>query len=357
MKEFRGVALPTPTDVPQPLSERQLLVLRAMVTAYVAGAAPVGSATISHLLPVALSSASIRNTMTELAELGMVEKPHRSAGRVPTEPGLRAFLDGVSPRQPGRFERRELAGSVREESPEALIRSAAHLLSQRTRQLGFVMPPRIDQLVLRHVSLVRLSSTRVLAVLVSETGRAWQRVIEDDASGGQAELDRIAIALNERVAGSTLSQVRIQLEQDVRELRSHARSVLEQAIWLGWRALSDDAEADAADPVIATWLALLDQPEFHDPERVRQLFGALETQETLLRILDEVVQQGGLRVSLGGELGEPELRELALVAAPYGPRGAPRGVLGVIGPSRMDYPRVMGLVDYFSHLVTERLGT
>lgn len=346
-----------PGDPTPELSERQGLVLRAIVAAYVGEAAPVGSRSLSHVLPIALSAASIRNTMAELAELGLIEKPHRSAGRVPTAAGLRVFVDRLVPRGLDDFERRDLAGSVAESDPEALLRSASNVLSQRTRQLGFVTAPRGDTLVLRHVSLVRLSTSKVLAVLVAETGAALRRILDDEESGDQPELDRLAAALNERVAGRTLAQVRDALAREIVALRSHARGVLERALLLGWRALeAEGGDDDAGDLVIATRLALLDQPEFQDPEQVKQLFGAIEAKASLLAILRKMIAAPNVTIAFGEELGEPELRRLALVAAPYGAGGgAPLGVLGVIGPRRMDYPRVVALVQYLSTIVSERL--
>ena len=340
-----------------PLSERQELVLRAIVASYVAEAAPVGSQSVSHLVPVHLSAASIRNTMAELGELGLLEKPHRSAGRVPTARGLRVFVDRLEPQRLGEFERRNLAGSVEEAEPDALMRTASRLLSEGTRQLGFVVAPRLEQVALRHVTLVRLSRSRVLVVLVSETGEALRRIIDDEESGGQAELDRIAGALAERIAGRTLEEVRDALAREVRALRSRARSALERAVWLGWRALSAQGDDGGADLVIATRLALLDQPEFRDPDRVRQLFGALEDGESLLRVLEKVIGTGGLTVALGDELEEPELRQLAFVAAPYGSGDGRHGVLGVVGSWRMDYARAIALVDYLSRLVSAKLST
>jgi heat-inducible transcriptional repressor len=360
VSDDRGVRAEPTLD----LSERQALVLRAIVASYVGEAAPIGSLTLSHLLPVSLSAASIRNTMVELAELGLIEKPHRSAGRVPTDAGLRSFVDHLVPRELDDFERRELAGHVDETGPDALIRSASKLLSERTRQLGFATPPRGDTLVLRHVALVRLSTTKVLAVLVSETGTALRSIVEDDESGAQPELDRLAVALNERLVGKTLSQVRDALAGEVRALRSSAHGVLERAVRLGWRALAAQDAEDPGDLVIATRLALLDQPEFQDPSCVKQLFGALEARESLLRILHKVIEaraaagvvtRDHVTIAFGDELGEPELRRLALVAAPYGDELAPLGVLGVIGPRRMDYPRAVALVRFVSTLVSERL--
>jgi heat-inducible transcriptional repressor len=337
------------------LSERQILVLRAIVASYVGEAAPVGSRSVSHILPVALSAASIRNTMSELAELGLVEKPHPSAGRVPTATGLRCFLEHLVPRDLDEFERRDLAGSVGTLGPDTVIQNASMLLSKRTRQLGFVVAPREAGLVLRHVALVRLSTSRVLAVLVSQTGSALRSVLEDEESGDQAELDRLAVALNEHLAGKTLAQVRDALAREVGALRTRARTVLERALWLGWRALEAQDESEPGDLVIATRLALLDQPEFQDPSRVKQLFGAIEAKESLLRILHKMIDAQHVTVAFGEELDEPEFCRLALVAAPYGSQGAPLGVLGVIGPRRMDYPRVVALVRYLGTLVTERL--
>jgi heat-inducible transcriptional repressor len=345
----------TPERLPE-LGERQEIVLRALVAGYVGEAAPVGSRSLSHVLPMALSAASIRNTLAELAELGLVDKPHRSAGRVPTELGLRVFVDRLVPRGVDEFERRELAGNLEDAGPGTLMHVASRLLSERTRQLGFVVAPRIEDLVLRHVTLVRLSRSRVLAVLVAETGEALRRVVEDEDSGDQPELERLAAALNERVDGRTLPQLRDALAREVAALRTRAQGVLERALRLGRRALEAQGEREPGDLVIATRLALLDQPEFREPGRIKQLFAALEDREALLEVLQRVLGSGELTIALGEQLGEPELRRLALVAAPYGGGPTPLGVLGVIGPCRMDYPRVVALVGTLSELVSERLA-
>jgi heat-inducible transcriptional repressor len=353
----RAAADPSARDLPV-LGERQQQVLRAIVARYVGDAAPVGSRSVSHVLPVPLSAASIRNTMAELAELGLVEKPHASAGRVPTALGLRVFVDGLAPRGLDEYERRDLAAGMGEPDPASLVRVASRLLSERTRQLGFVVVPRVEELRLRHITLVRLSTHRVLAVLVSETGETLRRVVEDDEAGGQPELDRLAVALNERIAGRTLAELRESLARELGALRSRAESLVARAARLAWRALQADegAAAEQGDLVIATWLALLDQPEFRDAARVKELLAAIETRRALLQVVERVLDAGGgVLVALGEELGEPALRQLALVAAPYGTGPAP-GVLGVIGPWRMDYARVMALVGYLSELVTRKLS-
>lgn len=331
-----------------------------MVAAYLGDGSPVGSRTVSYLLSAPLSAATIRNTMGELADLGLVDKPHPSAGRVPTETGLRIFVDRLlDPRLLGDYEKRALAESVDEADPESLLHATSQVLSERTRQLGFVVGPRLERVVLRHVSLVRLTSDRVLAVLVSRTGEAHRRVFWDRDAGDQAELDRIAVALSERVTGHTLAEVRELLAGELRALRDGANRLLRRAVELGQRALAAEAE-EPADLVVATRLALLDQPEFHDPERIRSLLAVVEVRATLLRVVDSVLEalepQGqGVRVAFGAELGEPGLRQCALVAAPYGDPHRPFGVLGVIGASRMDYARVIPVVGFLSELLTEHL--
>ncbi len=339
-----------------PLTARQEAVLRAVVLAYVGDATPVGSRTVSQLLSRPLSAASVRNTMAELAELGLIEKPHRSAGRIPTAEGLRAFVARAPQRTLGRYERRALESELNESTPDGLIERASRVLSDRTRQLGFATSPRLERLVLRHVSLVRLSSEAVLAILVSESGVTLRPVIAHPRQDTQPELDRIAGVLNERLGERTLAELREELAHEARQLRSDARGLVARAAILGARALAATEPERIDLLVLPTRLTLLEQPEFRDPERVRELFAAVADRERLLRILDQMIETGTLQVAVGDELGEPGWRSFALVAAPYVLERGERGAIGVIGPRRMDYPRVMALVDYLSAVVTEKLG-
>ncbi len=357
------------------LSLRQRSVLQGVVRAYLGDAGPIGSELLSHLLPVKVSSATIRTTLAELAELGLVDKPHASSGRLPTKRGLRLFVDELT-RAAGAgdleaFERRAIEKGVEHAEADGVVRLASQLLSQHTRQLGFVIPPRLERVVLRHVSLVRLASDRILAVLVSETGVAHRRVIESAAEATQAELDRMASLLCERVAGKTLFEVRRRVRDEARELRGRADALLARALEIGIQMLATELAEGPRDLVIETRLALLDQPEFQDPRRLRELFEALETKEQLLAVLDGLLTQAApsdadstrelppapaVRVFLGDEAASAGLRECALVVSRYGDERAPLGVLGVIGPSRMNYPFVIPFVDYLSQVVSHKLG-
>ena len=339
------------------LTDRQRVVLRALVAAYIAEAAPVGSATLSHLLSSPLSSASIRHTMGELRELGLVDQPHSSAGRVPTSQAIQIFVEQLMDEpELGAWDRRTLRDSFEGIDAAAAVGMVGSVLSERARQLGFVVTPSLERIRLQHVSFVRLSSERLLVVLVACSGRVHRRVVEEPNTQNQAELDRIAALLNARIHNLTLEELRDRLNKELVGLRDRANDVVARALALGLRAIDVDDEGPA-DLWLGTRLALLDQPEFHDPERIRELYSAIETGESLLGIVERVVAAEGVSVAVGDQLDSPELSRCALVAAPYGRAGeAPQGVLGVIGASRMDYRRVIPLVDYCSLLVSRKLA-
>jgi heat-inducible transcriptional repressor len=247
---------------------------------------------------------------------------------------------------------RSISYSFDEAETDSVVKVTSQLLSECTRQLGFVVAPRIDRIVLSRISLVRLSSERVLVLLVSKNGGAHRRVIAGEGEWDQRELDRTAELLSERAAGHTLTEVRAALIEEAERLRDRADKILTRAIALGSRAVAADGEVDL---VIETRLALLDQPEFRDPQRIRDLFGALETKARLLEVLDRMLDTSGVCVAFGDEVDEPGLRRCALVATHYGSADAPLGMLGVIGPVRMDYGRVISVVDYLSQAITGRL--
>jgi len=335
------------------LTERQQAVLRALVAAYLGGGAPVSSGTIADLLTTHLSSASVRNTLAELAATGLIEKPHHSAGRVPTDLGIRLFLDHLlGPGELGSRERYALDRSL-DVAPD-VIRSTPQLLYEQTRQLGFLLSARVDRVALRSLHFARVSRDRALALVVTESGRTHERLIEaGDLS--QAALDRMAGLLNERILGSTLEELRERLEQELASLRDQAGRWLTRALVLGLAAVSEDI-GDEAELLLATRLALLDHPEFADVDLLRDLLATLETKERLVDLIGRVVEREGVSVALGDELEDPALRQCAVVVAPYRGEGGRSGVLGVLGPSRMDYKRVIPLVQYTSTVVSRKLG-
>jgi heat-inducible transcriptional repressor len=353
------------------LSERAEMVLRALVAAYVGQAQPVASQALADLIPTRISSASVRNTLAELQEAGLVAKAHASSGRIPTERGLSLFIANLLELpELGPHHQRLLDRALEGVDAAQTPRQTSQILSDHTRQLGFVVAPRVERLRLRSVHLVPVSSDRVLAVLVAESGAVIQRILAQPEPLAQRELERVGALLAERVAGRTLISLRRLLESEQSRLRHEADDLMRRAWVLGLAACQGEVGDD--DLVIATRLALLDQPEFADPERIRGLFSALETNQQLLALLRQIARtdrngtQVDLSISLGAELGEPSLRGCALIAVPYGLTGTGRttdasgeeealGVLGVIGPQRMDYGKVIPLVSYCSELMTRKL--
>jgi heat-inducible transcriptional repressor len=345
---------PADTGDAIPLTDRQQDVLRAAIRAYVGEAAPIGSKHISHLLLKKLSSATIRATLAELDELGLIQQPHPSAGRIPTEQGMRTFIDRLLDcRDVAEYDRRAFEYHVDAAQCDAVVGVAAQLLSQQTRLVGFAVAPRLERVTLQHVSLVRLGTARVLAVLVSSSGAAYRRVLDVEIDLDQRELDRVASHLTERAVGRTLGEVRDALRREAAALRHEADRLLRWALELGARAMA--AQEEEVDVVVATRLAVLDQPELRDPRRIRDILETLETKERLVEIVDQMLAEGGVQVALGGEMGEPALSHCALVATRYGDELAPLGAVGVIGPSRMDYSRVIPLVAFCSRVLTDKL--
>ncbi len=363
----------TPVHAPI-LGERERMVLRAVVTAYVADAAPTSSGTVSHLLPVPLSSASIRNTMSDLESLGMIEKPHASAGRVPTKLGLRFFVDQLmDSTHLTHYERRTLTNECDSVGAESVVAWVSALLSSRTHQLGFVLSPRVDRMRMRHVSLVRVATDRLLVVLVPDAGPVQQHVMHERGSRDQPALDAMAARITERLAGRTLLELRTVLKKELSQLRVEAQSLLVRALSLGLRVFEEPSIREL-ELVVTNHTALLSQPEFHDPERLHGILRAVEDNERLLEVVGKILEssENAVSVALGDELEGENLRECALVAVPYGRSGqagigddqsgeagrkSALGALGVIGPNRMDYARVISLVGFCSELVTEKLNS
>jgi heat-inducible transcriptional repressor len=346
-------------DQPSDLSERQRRVLEAVATGYLFDGSSSASSNVARLVPGKISPASVRTTMAELTEMGLLEKRHASAGRIPSERGLRYFVEALmQPCELGAWDRRSLTDDL-ETLPavatDTALRQATDVLSCHTGQLGFVLAPGIGAVPVRHVSLVRVSHERLLAVVVSRSGQAHQCVIEDPGTGDQAELDRIASLLNERVADHTLAEVRRRLSHDLDLMRGEADRLVARALRLGLRIC--DSSDEAFDLVLATGLALLDKPEFQDPAHLRELLQALETKEQLAEVLDRILGSGEVTVTFGADLASTGLHRCALIAAPYrdGATGSMEGAVGVIGPSRMDYGRIIPLVGYCSQLLTEKL--
>ncbi|MEI7515575.1 MAG: heat-inducible transcriptional repressor HrcA [Betaproteobacteria bacterium] len=330
------------------LDDRSKLLLKALVERYIADGQPVGSRTLSKASGLELSPATIRNVMSDLEELGLIVSPHTSAGRVPTARGYRLFVDTMLTVQPQRFASHSLAP----DQPQKVISNAAQLLSNLSQFVGVVIAPRRTS-AFRHMEFLRLSERRVLVIIVSPDGDVQNRVIFTEVDHSQSQLVEAANFLNSHYVGLDIEQVRERLQIEVESLRSEIASLMAAAV-----AVNSDAMAETQDEVvIAGERNLLKLSDFSsDMGNLRRAFELFEQKAQIMRLLDIAGQAEGVRIFIGGESQVVPFEDLSIVSAPYEVDGKLVGTLGVIGPTRMAYDRMIQIVDITSKLVSNALS-
>jgi heat-inducible transcriptional repressor len=327
------------------LDARAAELLKLLIERYVHDGQPVGSRTLARAFSVELSPATIRNVMADLEEFGFVSSPHTSAGRVPTARGYRYFVDALlapehlTDNEQSRIAEELLPGS---KSPADLLTAASTLLSRLSAMAGVVTVPRRNVAVLRRIEFLPLSGGRVLAILVVNQREVQNRVLDMGRDYTATELERYANLINEAFAGRDLLSLRRTLMEDLTEAQRRVNQLLSEAAVLAQRAL--DTQQDAEDYVLAGGTNLLAFQELGDVNRLRNLFEALDRKRDLLELFDQCLTASGVQIFIGGESGYRVLDECSVVTAPYYVDGQVAGVLGVIGPTRMAYPRIIPLV-------------
>ncbi len=336
------------------LDERGREVLQALIRLHVLTGEPVGSETLARQLGRQFSSATLRNVMAELERQGLLDHPHTSAGRVPTDDGYRLYVDGLVGQQPlPAEEAREIDSELgaAESSAARLLERASGLLSRLSRNVGFVVAPDLGQTAFVRVDLVRLPYPRILVVLVSAGGFVTQKVIMVDDEATQDELQACSNYLNTHFAGKTLDRIRARLLELMREEQALYDSLLKRVVTLGGQAFA--AEAPSVDMFLDGTSNIVGRPEFEDADRMQKLFQTFEQKGRLVKILNACISGAGVRIVIGHENPEPELRDLALVAS--GLSDEPGLSLGVLGSTRMEYPRTIALVEHVARAVQKTL--
>ncbi len=340
------------------LNDRAQQLLRVLIQKYISEGDPIGSRALARDSGLDLSPATVRNVMADLEDLGLVHAPHTSAGRVPTLKGYRMFVDSLLVVDPMKFS--EVANlqerlTAQLERQDAL-ESASYLLSECTRMASLVTVPRRTALTLRQIEFIQLTDNRVLVVLLSSNDEVQNRIIYTERRFGASELQQAARYLTEQFGGKELSQVRSMLLRQMREDREHMDSMMNAALEVAEQAFGPVDEEDEEDLVIAGETRLMDFSDLSDMQRLRSLFDAFNQKRDILHLLDQCIGANGVKVFIGEESGYQVLDNCSLVTAPYTVSDRVIGVLGVIGPTRMDYQRVIPMVDVTAKLLSAALN-
>ena len=330
------------------LDDRAKLLLKALVERYIADGQPVGSRTLSKASGLELSPATIRNVMSDLEELGLIASPHTSAGRIPTARGYRLFVDTMLTVQRDQF----AAASLAPDQPQKVIASAANLLSNLSQFVGVVVAPRRSS-VFHHIEFLRLSERRLLVIIVSPEGDVQNRVLFTDVDYTQSQLVEASNYLNSHYMGMAVEQVRERIQNEIDTLRGEIAGLMQAAVKVSSEAIIDTQD----EVVISGERNLLSVSDFSsDMSHLRRAFDLFEQKAQLMRLLDFSSRAEGVRIFIGGESQVVPFEELSIVSAPYEVDGTIVGTLGVIGPTRMAYDRMIQIVDITSRLVSNALS-
>jgi heat-inducible transcriptional repressor len=336
------------------LDKRAQILLKTLIERYIEEGEPVGSRTLSRHSGLDLSPATIRNVMSDLEEMGFIASPHTSAGRVPTPQGYRFFIDTLLVvKELESRERLELEGQLQPDNPQRVIVAASQLLSQLSKLAGIVMTPRRRELTFRQIEFLRLSEKRVLLIVVTPEGDVQNRILVTERDFTAAELVATANYINQHYSGHSFEDVRQRLHQELRDLRRDMIQLMTAAVEAGNQAISGGTE-----PYVLSGernlLAVRDLSQ--DLTRLRQLFDLFDQKTRLAQILDLSLGGQGVQVFIGGESGVSTPDEVSVVTAPYSVDGTIVGTVGVIGPTRMAYDRVVPIVDVTAKLLSSALS-
>jgi heat-inducible transcriptional repressor len=335
------------------MDDRAKSLLKTLVELYIADGTPVGSRTLSRASGLELSPATIRNVMADLEELGLIASPHTSAGRIPTSRGYRVFVDTMLTAKPFEMNVDVAREQLQPDQPQRVIAHAAQVLSQLSSFVGVITAPK-KPTVFRHIEFLRLGERRVLVILVSPDGDVQNRVIVTAHDHTASDLVEATNFVNAHYAGLTLDAVRERLKQEVETLRGEIATLMQAAVQMGGQA---QAQAQEEPVVVSGERNLLAVQDFrHDMGSLRRMFDLFEQKTQLMRLLDVSSRAEGVRIFIGGESGVVPVAELSVVSAPYEVDGQVVGTLGVIGPTRMPYDRMIQIVDITSRLVSNALS-
>ena len=341
------------------INDRAQHFLKVLIERYIRDGQPVGSRTLAKDAGMELSPATIRNVMADLEDQGLITSPHTSAGRVPTVNGYRMFVDTLISLQPvDQQSIQRLQGELGEkDAPQNLVATASRSLSGLTHMAGVVMMPRPDQVIIRELQFVHLSDMRVLAIMVTNQGEVLNRIVETSRLFSRAELEQASRIINDHYSGMELEAIKSRI---IREMEAHQQSMdklMREALTIADKALQDEDEEQAQDYIVSGQTNLMDFDELAQLDRIKMMFDAFSEKQEILHLLDRCSQAEGVQLFIGEESGYGPLDKCSVVTAPYEMDNTVVGVLGVIGPTRMAYDRVIPIVDLTAKMLGAALKT
>lgn len=336
------------------LSPRSRQILEAIIEDYIATAEPVGSSAVARRHALTLSSATVRNVMANLEEMGLLTSPHTSAGRIPTEKAYRFYVDTlVGLRQVSREEKKQIIQRCRQSGaglPD-MFKETSRTLSALSNYVGIVVAPSFTSDIFRHFEFIRIAPHRILAILVSTNGLVQNRLVETADDIPETDLVRMGNYLNELMQGLTISQARERILAEMQSEKVQYDSMMLRAL-----RLSEQAVVEGSDEIfVEGQTRILDQPEFNDAARMKEIFHAFEQKGQLLQLLNRCMTAEGVQIYIGSETPVSRSAGVSLITSRFTTSNNTVGLLGVIGPTRMGYSSVIPIVDYTARLVSRLL--
>ncbi len=341
------------------LTDRAQHLLKVLVEHHIRDGRPVGSTTLSRDSGLQVSAATIRNTMSDLEKMGLIQSPHTSAGRIPTQKGYRLFVDNlvrVQPLKNVQINQLESEISGIEKSTTEVLSTASSLLSQLTQMASVVMVPRHSRVVLQQLEFLPLSEGRILAILVTNGNEVQNRILQTERVFSESELRQAANWFNQTFVGKELSVVREQLVQELERARGEMDGAMQGIVEMAQQAVVPGKESKE-DVMVSGRSRLMEYSELCEMDRLRQLFSAFSEKRDMIHLLDQCMEADGVQVFIGDESGYQSFDDCSVVTAPYHHDNEVVGVLGVIGPTRMAYDRVIPVVDVTAKVLGSALNS
>lgn len=335
------------------LNQRSKEVLKAVVQSYINTAEPVGSKTVTERFNFGLCSATIRNIMANLEDMGYLTQPHPSAGRIPTDKGYRFYVDSltVEPETSSITEEFNSRLAVRKDLSD-LMQETSRMLSLMSHYLGVVLAPRWSETIYRKIEFIKLKGKKILVIFITEEGIVQNKIIEVEEDLSQKDLGRIAEFLNRRLKGLPLKEVKHKIEEELREDRVYCDRIIEKALRLYYQIIDIEMKGNL---YIGGMMEVFDLPDFSDIVKIKKIFKAIEDKYLLIRLLDSAMETEGIQVFIGSENPCLDMHDCSMITSTYREKERVIGTLGVIGPKRMKYPEVISIVDYTAKLLSRIL--